>query len=371
MDISKDIARKVLICVIDANPRHRAQVKSALTSFYTVADFENGAQALDALRSVPPKAVVLDEKIPPDGGMALLQKIRQFPALAHVHVILTTVDETSSILDSPPPGIDACLLKPYRRSLLLQTISQQVNKTTEEAWQHIEPLQRAALEKTLNSFHRISDLIEEGEPLPYGEVRESCEPLVEAVSRNDYKQILRGVQGHDNYSYVHSLRVATLLALFGHTIGIGRDQRGLLAVGGLLHDVGKMSIPHEILNKPGRLEGKDWETMRSHVQRTVDFLDNSPDIPHGILTIAAQHHEKLDGSGYPNGLKGGELNELARMAAIVDIFGALTDRRIYRPPLSAEEAIMLMKTMDTEIDEDLLVLFADMLLHAASNIDEA
>ncbi len=172
---------------------------------------------------------------------------------------------------------------------------------------------------------------------------------------------------HDNYSYVHSLRVATFLTVFGQAIGLTGDDLLVLASGGLVHDIGKTSIPLDVLNKPGRLEPAEWAVMRSHVDRTLALLQRQPQPPpHGVLVIAAQHHEKLDGSGYPRGLRGPALNDLARMASIVDVFGALTDRRVYKPPMAPEQALDLMAGgMAAGLDQSLLVRFRGMLLDAA------
>jgi HD-GYP domain-containing protein (c-di-GMP phosphodiesterase class II) len=97
----------------------------------------------------------------------------------------------------------------------------------------------------------------------------------------------------------------------------------------------------------------------------VAYLHSCHDLPKGIITIAEQHHEKLDGSGYPHGLAGNDLNRLARIASIVDVFSALTDRRVYKPPMEAETALNLMvERMASELDIKLLSLFRQMLLDA-------
>lgn len=219
----------------------------------------------------------------------------------------------------------------------------------------------------MDAFNDISDHIDHGGPLDYAAVTEACAPLVSAVADHDFRAILDGVKNHDNYSYVHSLRVATLLSLFGYTIGLKGEDLLVLASGGLVHDIGKMSIPYEVLNKPGRLEPAEWEVMRGHVRRSVAYLTEHSHVPPAVITIAAQHHEKLDGSGYPHGLKGDQLNELARMASICDVFGALTDRRCYKAPMPPEEALRIMiEDMRGELDQHLLALFRDMLLDAAA-----
>jgi HD-GYP domain-containing protein (c-di-GMP phosphodiesterase class II) len=161
------------------------------------------------------------------------------------------------------------------------------------------------------------------------------------------------------------MRVATYLALFGHSLGLPKSEQTLLAAGGLLHDLGKMAIPHEVLNKPGKLDDEELAIMRGHVSATLAYLKEWPDLPKGVMTIAAQHHEKLDGTGYPAGLAGNQLNRLARMAAIIDVFTALTDRRCYKPPIEPETALNIMvEEMSSHLDTKLLGLFRQMLLDA-------
>jgi putative nucleotidyltransferase with HDIG domain len=269
-------------------------------------------------------------------------------------------------------GADRYLIKPYWRSILINTISSLLNREVERQWEALPSLQRQALTGTVEIFNGVSDVIDKGMPIPFKFVSDACQPLVEAVNKNDFKGILHGVKDHDNYSYAHSLRVATLLSLFGFNIHLPQSEQVILASGGLLHDVGKMSIPHEVLNKPGRLTTEEFVVMKGHVLSSVAYLNGCHDLPKGIVTIAEQHHEKIDGTGYPRGLAGKELNELARMASIVDVFSALTDRRIYKPPMEPEKALGIMADeMSSHLDMSLFALFRQMLLDAASDRSDA
>ena len=102
--------------------------------------------------------------------------------------------------------------------------------------------------------------------------------------------------------------------------------------------------------------------MKSHVPETIKYLKASGDIPKAVFIIAEQHHEKLNGMGYPNGLKGSQLNQLARMSAVVDVFSALTDRRVYKEPMEAEKAIKIMEDeMTDHLDQRLVKMFKGML----------
>ncbi|MDA8231076.1 MAG: HD domain-containing protein [Magnetospirillum sp.] len=361
-------SRKVVVAAIDGSASHREQVGTALTSFYRVAAFEDGDLAVSELIRMPPCVILVDETAPPYGGARVIERLRKMPALAGVPIIYTTRNDRVTLAhDVRQMGADAFLIRPYRRSALIRSVSRLVNKSTEAKWERLAPESRECLRKTVDLYNGISDVIDKDEPISYGDVKRACEPLLAVVQTSTYKSMLAGVRDHDNYSYVHSMRVATFLSVFGHAIGLKDGDLMVLATGGLLHDLGKMQIAHEVLNKPGKLEPEELEIMRSHVIRTLDVLDGCPDLPKGVMTIAGQHHEKLDGTGYPCGLKGSQLNELARMASIVDVFSALTDRRVYKPPMPPEEALGIMTAgMGNHLDRDLLARFRDVLLSASS-----
>lgn len=370
--VGNAVVPKVDVYIIAADPQTQVDFTKILGSFYRLQVFEDANAAAAIAAKKVPAAIVIDENATPMNGVMALKELARHAQLDTVPLVCTTAPDNKDFIRAAKKHISHIIVnKPFKGSDLLSALSAEVNETVEKAWETKPPVQRKALVNTVSMFHRITDLIDGGQPLPYGEVQESCAPLVEAVSTNQYKGILSGVRDHDNYSYVHSLRVATFLSLFGHTIGMRGNELMLLSSGGLLHDAGKQSIPFDVLNKPGRLEKEEWDVMRSHVTRTIEFLEKSVEIPKGVLTIAAQHHEKLDGSGYPNGLKGGELNDLARMAAIVDVFGALTDRRVYKEPMTPEKALGLMaEEMSRELDMKLLALFREMLMDAATDDGE-
>ena len=355
-----------LIAVVDSRPAFRAEVAQALISLYRVNQYPDAERALHGLRTAPPAVILVDEQIAPDGGCALIAQLKREPSLATIPTLLTSRHDEASMADSLRQcGAAGCLTKPFRRSVLIHTITTLLNQQVEADWEHLPPVACAALKGTVQIFNNISDFIAAGEPVPFVSVKEACAPLIDAIAKNDFKCILNGVKEHDNYSYAHSLRVATLLSLFGHTLGLTPEDQLVLASGGLLHDAGKISIPHEVLNKAGRLTAAEFEVMKSHVTETVKFLKINPDIPKPVIIIAAQHHEKLDGSGYPNGLKGDDLNDLARMASIVDVFSALTDRRVYKPPMPAEKALSIMTDeMGHHLDQHFLSMFKTMLLDA-------
>jgi len=358
--------RVALVAVVDGNQRHRRQVAAALLSLYRVNEYQDAGQALPSLRAAPPDVLLVDEHTPPWDGFAFVRAVRQEPAFARTPIIVTARTSDAAFTRAVHQcGADAAMAKPYRRSVLIKTITTLRNRDVERTWNDLPPTQLAALNGTVEAFNTLADTIATGEPVTFSLVTDACRPLVEAIGKKDFKGILAGVKDHDNYSYVHSLRVAALLALFGQAAGLRHEDQLMLASGGLLHDVGKLTVPHEVLNKPGRLDEAEFTVMKSHVTATVGLLRATPGIPVPVITIAEQHHEKLNGQGYPQGLNSTQLDELARMAAIADVFSALTDRRVYKPPMPAETALAIMSgEMKDHLDQHCLALFRTMLLDA-------
>jgi putative nucleotidyltransferase with HDIG domain len=363
---SASFIERHLIAIADGSPRQRELVRNALVSFYVTVEYADKVRALAGMGVVAPSLILVDQDLPPSGGLEFINSLRRDRMLSAVPTILLLNKEDEGFRRAAEQaGAKACMIKPYRRSELVRVISTHLNYGVEQKWESLPTLQRQALKGTVDVFNSISDIIDKNEPIAYDNIRHACAPLVEAVQTNNFRAILDSIKDYDNYSYAHSLRVATLLCLFGSTIGLGSEEQQLLATGGLLHDVGKMTIPYEVLNKPGRLTPEELVVMRSHVDASVTFLEASDNIPKGIITIAGQHHEKLDGSGYPHGLVSKQLNNLARMAAIVDVFSALTDQRCYKPSMEAETALKIMvEDMPGHLDQVLLNKFRDMLLDA-------
>ena len=367
MPQSNNHEAKSLIFVVGGSPTQRGEIAQNLKSFYMFKLFDDRSQILDALSSTTPTALVVDEALPPKGGASFIAEVRNIEKSKILPIVFTANSEHSEIVAEATSYDNVFLVeRPFKRSTFVTALSSSVNSRTEAKWEDIEPTQKAALKNTLSSFNSIADLIQEGEPIPYDDVRDSCSPLIEAVQNNNFKDILSGVSEHDNYTYVHSMRVATFLSLFGNTLGIKGDDLMTLSTGGLLHDVGKMHIPHEVLNKPGKLSDEEFVIMKSHVNCSVEFLNQTSDLPKGVTIVAGQHHEKLDGTGYPHGIEGGKLNELARMASIIDIFSAITDRRVYKDPVPPEQALKIMANMKGQLDQPLLSVFREMLLDAAT-----
>lgn len=173
---------------------------------------------------------------------------------------------------------------------------------------------------------------------------EQLEPVVEniitSVFRNqDALLPLARLKDHDNYTFQHSVSVSALLVSFARGLKLERPIIKEIAIGGLLHDVGKAKVPDDILNKPAKLTEAEFAKMKSHVVQSMLILQNTPGITQIALDVAAQHHERFDGTGYPNKLKGEQISLYGRMGAIVDVYDAITSDRCYHKGMAPTAAL--------------------------------
>lgn len=173
---------------------------------------------------------------------------------------------------------------------------------------------------------------------------EQIEPLVEHMvesifSRQDALLPLARLKAHDEYTFQHSVSVCALMTSFARALELPREIIREIAIGALLHDVGKARVPDEILNKPAKLTDAEFAKMKNHVVQSKIILQDTPGISDIALDVAAQHHERFDGTGYPNKLKGEEISLYGQMGAIVNVYDAITSNRVYHKGMPPTEAL--------------------------------
>jgi putative nucleotidyltransferase with HDIG domain len=168
------------------------------------------------------------------------------------------------------------------------------------------------------------------------------------------------IEAKDKYTSGHSRRVARYACQIGSISGIAEREMVWFRMGAFLHDIGKTEIPGEILNKPGRLTDEEREVVERHTIWGYEML-SSVDFPWDVLPMIRSHHERWDGRGYPDGLKGEQIPLTARILRIADVFDALTTNRSYRTPLSADQAFQIMENDDGAFDPEMFDIFRRLL----------
>ena len=215
----------------------------------------------------------------------------------------------------------------------------------------------SAIQNVATAFHSVE---ENGtfDPAPLQGISENI--LQDIIAQQKNLVQLTDIRLHDTYTFAHSVNVAILSSLLGVLLKLSREEQIKLTLGGLLHDIGKITVPYEILTKAGHLTDDEWSVMQGHPEAGRQRLKKM--FPNDTLlsTIALQHHEHIDGSGYPNHLKGEQIHRYGRIVAIADVYDALTSVRPYKRAYTPSVAHRLMATCSPgHFDLDLLKLFFD------------
>lgn len=232
----------------------------------------------------------------------------------------------------------------------------------ERGWEKLGAEEHKALRSSVESFGGLMLAGRNGEPLPMEQIHSACEDIKNALDVSDVDRWLSALSGHHDGTYRHCMYVCGTLAFFGNEIGVRGSDLSDLTTGGFLHDVGKSMIPLAILDKPGKLDPEEWKTMQGHPEHSREIMLREHDLDERIIKMAVHHHEKLDGTGYPDGLAGAQIDDLTRLTAIADVYAALTEERAYKASMPAEKAFDLMATFEGHLDQDLIRRFREFML---------
>lgn len=210
------------------------------------------------------------------------------------------------------------------------------------------------LEKSLSEY-----IVREDEDLNTNKLLKETREII-ALSDDPVHtfRMLRRVRRYDDLTYIHSLNVAILCHEFANWMHMPEEEQDILTLAGLLHDVGKMGIPGKIIKKAGLLTEEEYELIKQHPQKGYDFLKKHP-LDERIMNVALMHHERCDGSGYPQGLKADEIDDFAKIVAIADYYDALTSARVYREPHCPFEVFRMLQQERDKFDSTYLAVFME------------
>lgn len=210
------------------------------------------------------------------------------------------------------------------------------------------------LEKSLSEY-----IVREDEDLNTNKLLKETREII-ALSDDPVHtfRMLRRVRRYDDLTYIHSLNVAILCHEFANWMHMPEEEQDILTLAGLLHDVGKMGIPGKIIKKAGLLTDEEYELIKQHPQKGYDFLKKHP-LDERIMNAVLMHHERCDGSGYPQGLKADEIDDFAKIVAIADYYDALTSARVYREPHCPFEVFRMLQQERDKFDSTYLAVFME------------
>jgi len=308
------------ILVVDDN----GAVRELLAELLRVQGFEvvtasDGEAALAEFSRQQPALVLLDVVMPGLDGFDVCRRLKQDPEHRLTPVVLVTgLSATEDRVRGIEAGADDFLSKPVDRTELFARV------------------------RSLLSLKAHTDELERAEAVLFA--------------------LARSIEGKDPYTEGHCERVSDFAIGLAKEIGLSEPEQKALKNGGILHDIGKIAIDEAILNKPGKLTPEEFEKMKSHPAKGAEICSNLKTLTDAIPIIRS-HHEKCDGSGYPDGLKKDEIPVIARIMAIVDVYDAIITDRPYRKglPLDTAENILRTESQKGWWDPELVDVFFKML----------
>ncbi|AYM86986.1 response regulator [Pseudoalteromonas agarivorans] len=317
MDFSNDKPR---ILIVDDEPANLKVMREVLGNQYRMSFAKSGAAALALLEKEQPKLILLDIMMPDMNGFEVCEILKSTPALSHIPIIFVTAlgDESDEFKGFELGAVDY-ITKPISPAIVRARI-----KT------HLSLVQAEQLKQAhVDLVHRLG----------------------------------RAAEYKDTDTGEHIARMSQYSKLLALEFGMGEQQAELLRQAAPMHDVGKIGIPDAILLKPGRLTPDEFDHMKQHAAIGAQILANSSSpLLQLAHKLAIEHHEKWDGSGYPNGLKGEQISVEGRIVAIADVFDALTSKRPYKEAWGVEEALEHMQAQaGKHFDPHLINLFVNKL----------
>ncbi|XYD11938.1 HD domain-containing protein (plasmid) [Methylobacterium sp. NMS12] len=222
--------------------------------------------------------------------------------------------------------------------------------------EQVRPIPTLVRTRAVEARQFFKQALFSGKPITPSVAKIGSDLVIRAVRDSGVRDWIRAVQRFDDATHQHCLLVAALAAAFSDALGLRGADCERLTKAALLHDVGKIHVPTAILNKSGKLTEAEMALVRTHPIRGHGMLTGRG-FADEVLAVVRGHHEMLDGSGYPDGLAGAEIPDLVRLVTVCDIYGALIERRSYKPPMPGEQAYVILQGMVGKLDGDLVRSF--------------
>jgi putative nucleotidyltransferase with HDIG domain len=241
----------------------------------------------------------------------------------------------------------------FARALANRPKADAVRQKTRSAFLSI-PQHADALCAADDALERIFALGRRPGTLDMPRIDEQSGKIIDSLGRSGVSDWIAGVRQHHDSTYQHCLLVTGTAVAFGQQLGFRSADLRRIALGALMHDLGKARIPVSILDKPGELTDEERRIIQTHPRIGVELLDAAHPLAAELEDIILKHHEFLDGTGYPEGLGAADISDIVRLITVADVFSALIEKRPYRAPLSGADAYGVLKGMGGKIDQAIL-----------------
>ena len=311
---------KSTILVVDDENENILSMEKLLTPLACdVVNAHSGDDALSVVNKVDVDLILLDAIMPEMDGYEVCRRLKSIEITRLIPIVMVTDShDKKAKIQGIEAGADDLITKPLNKVEVIARVRSLLQVNT--------------LNKKLTSIENV------------------------------LMSLANAVEANDQYTQGHTSRVSDRAMILGKRLGLTKREIDALRLGGVLHDIGKIGIPHSILNKPGSLNSEEWKHIKGHPETGYKICLPLKDTLGPALDIIRHHHEKIDGSGYPDGLRGEEISILARIMAVCDIYDALITDRPYRRAMAKKDAknILHQEADDGKLDKDVVRQFMDM-----------
>ncbi len=322
------IKSKPVILVADDDPRIRSTFNDLLNiEGYNVAEVSDGLELLSKINMINPDVILLDIHMPGKTGIEITEILKTDVKLMHIPIIIVTGENDIKLrIEALKLGADDFLVKPPHLAELSARLKSlvKVKAYNDYMINNQAVLEKQVSERTLELRHALTDL--------------------QNASLDTIYSLSRAAEYRDEDTSSHLQRMSNYAVALSGCIGMSQEISDMILYTSPMHDIGKIGIPDNILLKKGSLDSTEWDLMKKHTIIGAKILEGSKSL---LLIkgriIALSHHEKWDGTGYPNGLSGENIPVEGRIAAIADVFDALTTKRPYKNAFTAEKAFQIIE----------------------------
>ncbi len=319
---------KPKILVVDDEERNLRLMKAMLIPLgYEVVLARDGIEALDQVRKILPDVILLDIMMPKMDGFEVARQLKEDEEAKIIPIVMVTaLKEVEDRVKALEVGADDFLTKPVDNTELRARVNSllKVKAYNDHMLNHQKELEAEVTKRT----EQLQQAFEK----------------IKVASLDTIYRLSRAAEYKDEETGAHIQRMSNYAVAIAHQVGLNEEAQDAILYAAPMHDIGKIGTPDQILLKPGRLDPDEWEIMKQHSITGAQILEGSDAESIKLAEVVAlTHHEKWDGSGYPEGIKGSEIPLAGRITAIADVFDALTSKRPYKEPFPLEEAFSIIK----------------------------
>ncbi len=343
MDKSNNLVKSARILVVDDDRTLQRLYERLLTQLgHTVYCADNGKQAIEEVQTFHPDLILMDADMPQMDGFEATSHLKSNHKTRGIPIIMITgLHDSAHRIKALDAGVDDFLAKPPEKAEIIATIRSQ--------------LKVKAYNDTLHDYQRT---LEQAVSLRTDQLNDAMLQLKETSIEIIFR-LSSASEYRDEDTGAHIHRMSNYAALIANKMGVGSKTVESILHAAPMHDIGKIGIPDSILLKPGKLTDSEWKIMRRHPLIGAKILSGSKNpLVRMAEVIALTHHERWDGTGYPRGLKGKKIPLVGRIAAVADVFDALSTKRPYKPAFELEKSLEIIKSdTGSHFDPDVIDAF--------------